>query len=333
MMTYDQAVSAWSDERVIMRECDEHSARKAAQKAKSLSPWIGHVEVSELTTQQVKSAIMELAKTPTRRNKPRSMSTVRKAHLHGRQACEWAVENGYAEENAFAKVKRPKAEKHDAKFLTLDEFTAITALAKTESVSLLEAGMVSRSSFALAVALAASTGARRGELFALEWTDIDFGDGRVSITKAVKDGGQIGRPKTSSGIRSVAIGGGMVELLTEIRDKRVSCDVSSRFVLCDEAGGIANLNSFEHWWRRWADRNGWQGLRFHELRHSHATNMIASGVDLKTVQTRLGHSTADITLNVYAHAVPATDAKAAKLLDAVLFEKGNDDEGDRQVHG
>lgn len=70
----------------------------------------------------------------------------------------------------------------------------------------------------------------------------------------------------------------------------------------------------------WADRGGWKGLRFHELRHTHATILIADGVDVKTVQTRLGHSSAVVTMTCYAHAIPLSDGAAAEALDASLFD-------------
>jgi integrase len=92
------------------------------------------------------------------------------------------------------------------------------------------------------------------------------------------------------------------------------------FVLCNEKGERANTNTFEHWWRSWADGNGWPGLRFHDLRHSHATILIANGVDVKTAQMRLGHSSAEVTLSIYAHAIPLADSAAAASLDAELFK-------------
>ena len=81
----------------------------------------------------------------------------------------------------------------------------------------------------------------------------------------------------------------------------------------------ASMNTFEHWWRRWADANGYKGLRFHELRHTHATLLIAGGTDVKTVQMRLGHASAEVTMSCYAHAIPLSDTTAAKALDAELF--------------
>ena len=91
--------------------------------------------------------------------------------------------------------------------------------------------------------------------------------------------------------------------------------------MCSVEGERASLNAFEHWWRSWADKGGWKGLRFHELRHTHATLLISNGTDVKTVQMRLGHSSAEVTMSCYAHALPMADGSAATLLDSTLFSR------------
>ena len=67
-----------------------------------------------------------------------------------------------------------------------------------------------------------------------------------------------------------------------------------------------------------AQEHGFEGLKFHELRHTQATQLLANGVDAKTVQTRLGHANASITLGWYAHAIPEKDHEAADLLGSIL---------------
>lgn len=79
-----------------------------------------------------------------------------------------------------------------------------------------------------------------------------------------------------------------------------------------------NLSNFERFWRKFKQDKGFVGLRFHELRHTQATQLLANGVDVKTVQTRMGHAIASITLNQYAHAVPENDLRAADLLGPII---------------
>ncbi|MEF9877688.1 MAG: tyrosine-type recombinase/integrase, partial [Gordonibacter sp.] len=77
----------------------------------------------------------------------------------------------------------------------------------------------------------------------------------------------------------------------------------------------------ERWWRQFRTRFGFDNLKFHELRHTQATQLLANGVDVKAVQTRLGHSNASLTLNWYAHAIPENDEKAAQLVGELFARK------------
>ena len=90
-----------------------------------------------------------------------------------------------------------------------------------------------------------------------------------------------------------------------------------------------NLSNFERWWREFRTNAGFEGLRFHELRHTQATQLLANGVDLKTAQDRMGHANGAITLNWYAHAVPENDAKAAQLVGD-LFDTQNEQEPEKK---
>lgn len=89
-------------------------------------------------------------------------------------------------------------------------------------------------------------------------------------------------------------------------------------VCCSDKGGYIDLPNFEWFWRKFKTKYDFEGLRFHELRHTQATQLLAHGVDIKTVQARMGHANASITLNLYAHAVPENDAKAAELLGSIM---------------
>lgn len=95
-------------------------------------------------------------------------------------------------------------------------------------------------------------------------------------------------------------------------------------VCCSDVGGFLGGSNLQRWWRRWRAAHGFEGLRFHELRHTQATLLLARGIDVKTVQHRMGHANAAITLNWYAHAVPENDVKAANELAAALATGGSE---------
>ena len=227
-------------------------------------------------------------------------------------------------ENPFDSVERPKAHYRQARFLTLGQATMLSSMLVSEMKKAMDSGDAQLSSFALAACIALATGMRRGEIFALEWSCCNFKTQRINVSRAVKGDGSIGSPKSMAGIRSVAVGNRLVCLMQEMRAWRESAispesGADNRLVICNECGHRANMNMFEHWWRTWADENGWEGLRFHDLRHTHATLLISGGTDVKTVQMRLGHSSAEITMSCYAHAIPLSDTNAAESIDSSLF--------------
>ena len=75
-------------------------------------------------------------------------------------------------------------------------------------------------------------------------------------------------------------------------------------VCCSDKAEYLRLTNFSRWWRTFCADNGLCGLKFHELRHTQATQLIANGVDIKTVQNRLGHASPTLTMSSYAHARP-----------------------------
>ena len=103
----------------------------------------------------------------------------------------------------------------------------------------------------------------------------------------------------------------LLELLGRSQDARTP-------VCCNSYGAFQNAGNFSEWWATFRAANGFPGLRFHDLRHTQATLLIGNGVDIKTVQSRLGHSRAATTLDIYACALPENDRKAANLFGALM---------------
>lgn len=91
-------------------------------------------------------------------------------------------------------------------------------------------------------------------------------------------------------------------------------------VCTSSTGGNVKPDGLSTWWRSLRDTMGFHNLTLHELRHTHATLLLASGVDIKTVSTRLGHSSAAITIDMYAHAMPETDRGAALMMGSILSD-------------
>ena len=322
--TYGEIVRCWAEEREILGIVQPYTAQKAEQKAGLFYPWLENKALEDIEPATIRTALIELRQHGGRFGKGLSSATLRSAHLAGKQAFDWAIERGRMVENPFDSVDRPKAHYRQARFLTLGQATMLSSMLVSEMKKAMDSGDAQLSSFALAACIALATGMRRGEIFALEWSCCNFKTQRINVSRAVKGDGSIGLPKSMAGIRSVAVGNRLICLMKEMRTWRKSAispesGADNRLVICNECGHRATMNMFEHWWRTWADENGWEGLRFHDLRHTHATLLISGGTDVKTVQMRLGHSSAEITMSCYAHAIPLSDTNAAESIDSSLF--------------
>ena len=193
--------------------------------------------------------------------------------------------------------------------------------------------------------LAIYSGARRGELLALTWRDIDFNKYVMTINKATahtKQKGQyIKEPKTKAGFRSVSLPGVCIDLLQEWKqEQQKQCAAlgsawegftgfmyDDNFIFIQETGKQMNLHTPLHKFRDILElynssvpaADQLPIIKFHDLRHTSASIMIASGmVDIETIARRLGHSDVSMTLNRYGHALPSQDEKAVKAISTML---------------
>ena len=322
--SYSTIVRLWADERSLMGNVQPYTAKKSAEKARLFLPWFGDTPVDKIDTESITNALISLSQTGGRRSKGLSSSTLRAAYLAGTQAVDWAIGRGLATANPFRLIPRPKANHPRSRFLVEEEAAALATEMKRHMRTMLLEMKVQQASFALAVCIALATGMRRGEIFAMEWRDVDVRNERLNISRAIKGDGSLGEPKSRSSIRSIGVGERLIALMEDMRSwQRANLThetlPNQDFVLCNKYGNHANMSTFGHWWRSWADCNGWAGLHFHDLRHSHATILISNGVDVKTAQARLGHSSAETTLSIYAHAIPFADSAAASSIDERLF--------------
>ena len=182
----------------------------------------------------------------------------------------------------------------------------------------------------LAVRLLLASGMRRGECLGLTWGNVDFANGQVHIKQTLTAAVEIRVPKTGAGVRSLYIDSQTMAQLKAWkafqrdalhliqREGVVVTQTDATPVFCNDLGDWNDPTKFDRWWRGYREGIGFPDLKVHELRHSQATQLLAHGADIKTVQSRLGHASASLTLNQYAHAVPANDRTAADLMGTLF---------------
>jgi integrase len=164
-------------------------------------------------------------------------------------------------------------------------------------------------------ALAVATGMRRGELLGLHWPDVDFEAGTVTVRRTLVMVGQefvLKEPKTKASRRTIAVPAFALDARHAHRKKMVARGFADRAVFRNCRGGfIRGYNLLRHSFQPILARAKLPRTRFHDLRHTHATALLSNGHPIKAVSQRLGHSDISITLRVYAHVLPADDARLA----------------------
>jgi integrase len=179
------------------------------------------------------------------------------------------------------------------------------------------------------ILLGLATGARRGELLALTWPDIDFESGILSITKSLEQTKAGLRVKsTKSGKpRRFAVPPDALETLEGHRDQQdgdralFGADYQeNQLVFCRPEGGYYSPDRVGARIVEIMKKAGLEGVSLHSLRHTHASELISNGVPITTVAKRLGHASANVTLSIYAHALEADELAAAKIWDDAMVE-------------
>lgn len=167
----------------------------------------------------------------------------------------------------------------------------------------------------LYMALVGYTGLRKGEILGLKWSDISFEDNLISVersldtersTKSVV--GKLKSPKSNAGVRTVPLVEPLKQILLNDRHQH-------EFIITDPRNGtpIHNHSTFMTTWNSIKRQIDLGPYTSHSYRHAMCTTLLASGVDIKTAQSIIGHSQPSTTLNIYAHAVPDNVRKAGLI--------------------
>jgi integrase len=224
--------------------------------------------------------------------------------------------------NPAADVVKPRPEEKEMQYLS-----------EAQTKQFLDAARSCRL-FAL-FALAVGSGMRQGELLGLQWPDIDFDKGTVSVQRSLAQIGSqfiIKEPKSKRSRRMIKLPRFVLDALHEHRKEMVTEGNATAPIFCTRTGqyiGKSNLirQVFKPIIKRANERvieldRKWNAqpallpmIRFHDLRHTHATTLLACGHSIKAVSQRLGHASIELTLRVYAHVLPTDDAALAERLN------------------
>lgn len=257
--------------------------------------------------------------------KPLSGKTILEHHRLLRAMLHKAVYWQVIVSNPAERVQPPKAKKPKRKYYDDDQCKILL-----ENLEQLDEEQIK---YKTAIILTVFTGVRLGELMGLEWNDIDFRNGIVSINRSsqyLADTGVFTKvPKTESSIREVAIPDFVISLLEEYKlwyEEQKSLygelwiDSNRLFVQAD--GKPMHPSTISKWFVKFIGQIGLPVINFHGLRHTNATLLIAQNIDVAVVAAaRLGHAQITTTFNFYVHPIIAHNKKAGFALENLLLSK------------
>ena len=245
-------------------------------------------------------------------------------HYHAiiHSALKYAVKTDMLVQNVADKVDRPKKNSFQPVFLSAEEMQKMFEALRGTKLE-------------LPVLVAAFYGFRRGEVLGLKWDAIDFERGTISVIRTVTtitlDGKQTEieqqSAKTKSSLRTLPMIGSFREYFLQVKEaqelnKQVCGNCYNHeydgFVFVDELGERMRANYLTSAFPKFLESHGLRRMRFHDLRHSCASLLLANGVPLKHIQEWLGHSDFTTTANIYAHLDYKSKITSANGMDNIL---------------
>lgn len=254
--------------------------------------------------------------------KPLSGKTILEHHRLLRAMLHRAVYWQLIVSNPAERVQPPRAKKPKRRSYD-DEQTKIL-------LENLEKLTVEDTKYKVAIILTIFTGVRLGELMGLEWQDVDFRNGIISINRSsqyLSDMGVFTKvPKTESSIREIAIPEFIISLLEEYKlwyeeQKSLYGELwtNSNRLFVQSDGKPMHHSSISKWFVKYVATIGLPVINFHGLRHTNASLLVAQNVDIAVVSARLGHAQISTTLDFYVHPLLSHNRKAGYALENLLL--------------
>lgn len=287
---------------------------------KHIIPNIGDINVKILTSLQIQEFINSLHENGGVKGIGLSPRTVNSARTVLSTALKQAVGAGIIDKNPVLFTKPIKTNRREISVLNKDECRKLVEAAKAES----------NQAFWIAVVIALETGLRKGEIFGLRWRDINFNKQQLTVNTTVvtSNHGIViqDSTKTKYSRRTVKLTESTIRKLKEYKEWQLAYlnaigakDIYDGFLITSERGSVKDPNNFSYvTFKSLLKKAGLRdNIRFHDLRHTHATQLLQAGVDIKSVSERLGHSSIRITLDTYTHVLPSMNDNVIQKLSAL----------------
>jgi integrase len=257
--------------------------------ARHINPRLGRKRISEITVDHVAALILDLQRAGL------AGSTVRGAMTPLTRVLSYAARRGLISDNPVSRLERgerPPIGRREMRILDRDEIDALLRAVTP--------------SYRAIIATAIFTGLRQGELLGLTWSDVDFGNHVVHVRRQLDRTGERTAPKTPRAYRQVVLMPSLARLLREHKLASAHSNPADP-VFATLTGAPMHYRNVSR--RGFAaavtkaglDRQGQPRLRFHDLRHTFASLLVAEGLNVVYVSRQLGHASPSFTLNTYSH--------------------------------
>ncbi len=245
-------------------------------------------------------------------------------HYHAvvRKALQYAVKNELIATNPADKVDRPKKNKYLASFYSKAELSTLFEATREDPMSIV-------------IQLTAYYGLRRSEVLGLRWSSIDFTQNTLSVNHKVTEGKVDGKMmlftedklKTKSSFRTLPLIPCVRDLLLTAKETQAEykalfkgsyCNDFEDYICVDQMGKLFRPNYITDHFKLLLSQNNLRKIRFHDLRHSCASLLLAQGIAMKQIQDWLGHSTFNTTADIYSHLDFSSKQDSANAISAAL---------------
>jgi integrase len=273
-------------------------------------PGLGHIQLQKLHQAQIQAFYAQ------KLDEGLAPSRVRFFHAILHKALDHAVKWEYVVKNVSDLVSLPRKIEREPQYLTKEQALHLLETLRGQKLEAI-------------VSLALATGMRKGELLALRWSDIDLEDKTIQVRRTVSRLPEYGfyesEPKSKAGRRRIVLPDRIVEVLKQHRaeQEEVKRRVGEQWrnldlVFTNQFGSYIEPNHVNKRFNAAVEAAGLPPMRFHDLRHSAATLLLAMNVHPKVVQQLLGHSNISITMDRYSHVLPSMGRDAMDDMDDFL---------------
>ncbi len=279
--------------------------------SKHLVPYFGRMRLQDIRSYHVQDFILHLSSLPRSDGKEGHLApqTVKRYTTVLRSMMAKAYKLFYMDDDVglSRRLTFPKEKYQETDVFTIEEIKQILAASLSEPINI-----------RLLIETALFTGMRRGEIVGIKWSDINFEKQQLSIKRSIYklhgEKPQEKEPKSHSGFRTISIPNCLCDTLLEYKAIQ-DATMPSKYVFTTKDGDVMNPHTPTKQFSKFLDRHGIRHLKFHCLRHTSATILLANGCDIKTVSARLGHSSIETT-DIYVHLLEEVDRNAANAFNS-----------------